>query len=330
MLRLEGVRKDLGDFRIEDISFDVKEGEYFVILGPSGAGKTLLLELIAGIRSPDGGRVILNGMDITGLPPEKRGIAYIPQNYALFPHMTVLENITYGLRVRGIVDDGTIERIVDVLGIGHLLHRKPKTLSGGEQQRVAIARALAVKPKLLLLDEPFSNLDFNTRTRLMDEVKRWRKEIGFTAVHVTHSFEEAFRLADRVGVMMGGRMVQIGRPRDVFQNPKNEDVARFLGYENVFEAFSYGDRVELSGLKLGLRAPEGRILIAIRPEDVEVSKDSGDFEAVLEGVEDLGIVSNLILNVDGLRIKATVPTSKLFELAESDRVYVSFRRFKVL
>ena len=211
MLRLDRVCKNWREFRLRDISFEVKRGEYFVILGHSGAGKTLLLEIIAGIYKPDSGRVFLKGVDVTDYPPEKRNVGYIPQNYALFPHLTVYENIAYGLKLRGLEKEEIrekVEGLADVFGIKHLLHRKPKTLSGGEQQRVAIARALAIEPEILLLDEPFSNLDITLKEKLMGELVRWREEIGFTAVHVTHDIGE-IRLADRICVMAEGRIVMI-------------------------------------------------------------------------------------------------------------------------
>ena len=334
MLKLEKVSKDWKEFKIKDIEFEVKRNEYFVILGPSGAGKTLLLETIAGIHIPDSGRIYMDGVDVTELPPEKREIAYIPQNYALFPHMSVYENIAFGLRIRKADDiDETVRRLAEVLGISHLLHRKPKTLSGGEQQRVAIARALAVQPKILLLDEPFSNLDVQIRSKLMEEIKRWRREFEFTAVHVTHSFEEAFCLADRIGIMLNGRLVQTGKPDDVFLKPKNEEVARFLGYENVFEGYADGSGIKICGLTLNSEvAISGKVKVAIRPEDVIVSKRDGKFEAKIESIESLGFASKITLSMNGLKLKALTTTSKIVEegIKEGDRVYVSLRCFNLL
>ncbi len=212
MLRLERVCKSWKEFKLRDICFEVRKGEHFVILGHSGAGKTLLLEIIVGIYKPDSGRVFLKGSDVTDLPPEKRNVGYVPQNYALFPHLTVYENIAYGLKFRGLEKEEIkekVEDLADIFGIKHLLHRKPRTLSGGEQQRVAIARALAIEPEILLLDEPFSNLDITLKEKLMSELMRWKEEIGFTAVHVTHDIGEAVKLADRICVMAEGRIVMI-------------------------------------------------------------------------------------------------------------------------
>ncbi len=209
MLKLKNISKSWKNFSLKNINLEVYENEYFVILGHSGAGKTLLLEIIAGIHKPDIGKIFLRDKDITHLPPERRNIGYIPQNYSLFPHLTVYDNIAYGLKARGIKDDEDIFKLAELLGIRNILKRKPKTLSGGEQQRVAIARALAIKPEILLLDEPFSNLDYLLREKLIEEIKRWREEIGFTAIHVTHDLNEAFKLADRICVMVDGKIVAV-------------------------------------------------------------------------------------------------------------------------
>ena len=334
MLKLENVSKNWREFKIESIDLEVKRNEYFVILGPSGAGKTLLLETIAGIHVPDVGRIYVDGVDVTDLPPEKRGVAYIPQNYALFPHMTVYDNIAYGLKIRK-ADNiyETVKMLAEVLGIDHLLHRKPKTLSGGEKQRVAIARALVVQPKVLLLDEPFSNLDVQIRSKLIGEIKRWQREFEFTAVHVTHSFEEAFCLADRIGIMLNGKITQVGKPDDVFLKPKNEDIARFLGYENIFEGHAEGSTVRIGGITLrSTIATFGRIKVIIRPEDVIISKSDGEFEAKVESIESFGFASKVTLSINGLKLKALTTTSKIIEekIREGDKVYVSLRGFNLL
>jgi molybdate/tungstate transport system ATP-binding protein len=335
MLKLENVSKDWKEFKLRGISFEVKRNEYFVVLGHSGAGKTLLLEVIAGIHKPDSGKIYLDGEDITEKPPEKRNIAYMPQNYALFPHLSVYDNIAYGLKVRG-VDKAEIRRVVyelaDVLGISHLLHRKPKTLSGGEQQRVALARALAVKPKLLLLDEPFSNLDVATRLKLVEEMKKWHKELGFTAIHVTHSFDEAMALGDRVGIMVKGKVEQVGSCVEVFSKPKSVEIAEFLGY-NVLKGFLKDKTVHLNGLKFRVDATgEGNVNVVIKPEDVVLSKDKGDFKAVVEGVEFFKFLANVTLNVNGLRIKALTTTDNVLResIEIGSTVWVSIKDLHVI
>ena len=337
MLRVEGISKDWREFHLRDVTFDVNRGEHFIILGPSGAGKTVLLEIIAGIIEPDSGRVYLNGSDVTDLPPEKRGLAYVPQNYALFPNMSVYDNIAFGLKVRK-VPKGEIERKVrkvsEVLGIEHLLHRKPRTLSGGEQQRVALARALVVEPPLILLDEPFANLDVQTRSKLLAEMKRWRRELGFTALHVTHSFEEAVSLGDRVGVMLGGRLVQVGPVREVFSRPANEEVARFLGFENIIEGTAVRRKLRANGLEIELPVEaEGRVRAGIRPEDIVISlkpihsSARNEFKAVVESVEELGPVVRVHLNAGGIHLRAFITRSSMLEMGISagKEVWVGFK-----
>ncbi|ASA77971.1 tungstate ABC transporter ATP-binding protein WtpC [Thermococcus sp. 5-4] len=337
MLEVKSVSKDWKEFRLREISFDVSEGEHFIILGPSGAGKTVLLEIIAGIIEPDAGRVLLNGEDITHWPPEKRGLAYIPQNYALFPHMSVFDNIAFGLKLRR-VPRAEIERkvkeIAGVLGIAHLLHRKPKTLSGGESQRVAIARALVVEPELLLMDEPFANLDVQTRAKLLGEMKRWKRELGFTALHVTHSFEEAVSLGDRVGVMLDGRLVQTGSVRDVFSRPSSEEVARFLGFENIIEGTAEGRVLRSNGVEIELPAEaRGRVRVGLRPEDIILSLEPirtsarNEFKALVESVEELGPLVRVHLRIGGLHLRAFITRSSMLEMGitKGREVYVSFK-----
>lgn len=337
MLRAEGISKDWKEFRLREISFEVNECEHFVILGPSGAGKTVLLEIIAGIIEPDSGRVYLNGRDVTDLPPEKRGLAYVPQNYALFPNMSVYDNIAFGLKVRK-VPKAEIERkvreISKVLGIEHLLHRKPKTLSGGEQQRVALARALAVEPPLILLDEPFANLDVQTRSRLIGEMKRWREELGFTALHVTHSFEEAVSLGDRVGVMLNGRLVQVGSVKEVFSKPASEEVARFLGFENIIEGTAEGRKLRANGVEIELPVKaRGRVRVGLRPEDIILSLEPirtsarNEFRATVELVEELGPLVRVHLRVGNLRLRAFITRSSMLEMGitKGREIYVSFK-----
>ncbi|CAD5244795.1 tungstate ABC transporter ATP-binding protein WtpC [Thermococcus camini] len=337
MLEVREVSKDWKEFRLRGISFDVSEGEHFIILGPSGAGKTVLLEIIAGIIEPDVGKIVLNGEDITHFPPERRGLAYIPQNYALFPHMSVFDNIAFGLKLRGI-PRSEIERkvgeISGILGIGHLLRRKPKTLSGGEQQRVAIARALVVEPELLLMDEPFANLDVQTRAKLIGEMKRWREELGFTALHVTHSFEEAVSLGDRVGVMLNGRLVQVGPVRDVFSRPTSEEVARFLGFENIIEGTVEGRILRSNGVEIELPAETmGRVRVGLRPEDIILSLEPirssarNEFRATVESVEELGPLVRVHLRIDGLHLRAFITRSSMLEMGitKGKELYVSFK-----
>jgi ABC-type Fe3+/spermidine/putrescine transport system ATPase subunit len=236
MIGLEGLSVTAGDFRLDRVTLDANDGEYLVLLGPSGAGKTVLLETIAGLRRPDAGRVVIGGRDMAGILPEHRGTALVYQDYSLFPHMTVAENVAYGLRIRKRAAADIDQRVAALLSrfrIAPLKDRFPGSLSGGEQQRVAIARALAADPDVLLLDEPFASLDPRTRDeciRVMQDVKETR---AVTIIQVSHSVEEAYALADRAAVMLGGRIAQAGIPDEVFRRPVSREVAGFVGIENI-------------------------------------------------------------------------------------------------
>ncbi|ACS33939.1 tungstate ABC transporter ATP-binding protein WtpC [Thermococcus gammatolerans] len=337
MLRAEGISKDWKEFHLREVTFEVKEGEHFIILGPSGAGKTVLLEIIAGIIEPDAGRVYLGGRDVTELPPEKRGLAYVPQNYALFPNMSVYDNIAFGLKVRKVPKpeiERKVREISEVLRIEHLLNRKPRTLSGGEQQRVALARALVVEPPLILLDEPFANLDVQTRAKLLTEMKRWKRELGFTALHVTHSFEEAISLGDRVGVMLDGKLVQVGKVRDVFSRPVSEEVARFLGFENIIEGIAEGRRLKVNGIEIELPVEaNGKVRVGLRPEDIIISTEPikssarNEFKALVESIEELGPLVRVHLSLGDITLTAFITRSSMLELGveKGKEVYVSFK-----
>ncbi|MDK2795917.1 MAG: molybdate/tungstate transport system ATP-binding protein [Archaeoglobaceae archaeon] len=341
MLRVENLFKKWRDFRLESLSFEVEKGEHFMILGPSGSGKTLLLETIAGIHKPESGRILLEGKDITSLPPEKREIAYIPQNYGLFPHLNAFENIIYGLKLRKIPKEEIrrrVDQIAEILEIEHILSRNVKNLSGGEQQRIAIARALVLKPKLILLDEPFSNIDANLKGKLMKEMKKWRKEIRFTAIHVTHSFEEALYLGDRVGIMIGGRIEQTGKISDVFSRPKNDLVAKFLGHENILEGEANGNILEVEGLRIEIpKSAKGRIRVVIPPESILISKEKivssarNNFKASVQSFEDLGAIVKLKLSLGGINLSAYLTRASFLDmrLSEGEEVYLSFKTTSV-
>lgn len=342
MLRVERLSKRLGNFSISDISFDVAEGEYFILLGASGVGKTILLETITGMLPPDGGRVVLNGRDITHERIQKRRIGLVFQNQTLFPHMSVRGNIEYGLHGgnvgRGAVA-GRVEVITRDLEITELLRRKPDTLSGGEAQRVALARALVTKPACLLLDEPIASLDVAARSGMRALLRRLNRN-GMTMIHVTHDYEEAISLATRIGVMEKGTISQIGTPKEIFQRPVSEFVARFVGIRNFFPGRlvrrdGTDEAVfEFSGLELVIvsEAPEGGGRAVIRSEDVTISTESPQSSArnVFEGrITDifparLGI--EVIVDI-GVEVAALV-TEKSMEtlgLGQGSRVYVSVK-----
>lgn len=236
MLELRDIGIRLGAFELAEVSLMVAPGESVVVLGPSGVGKSVLLETVAGLRAPRTGSLLLGGEDITAAPPERRPMSMVYQDYALFPHMTAAGNIGYGLRAAGANRAEIQERVAALaalLKIEPLLDRRPAGLSGGEQQRVALARALAAGPKVLLLDEPLSALDANVRARLRGELKRINRELGTAFLHVTHDPEEAMALGDRVAVLLNGRLHQVGTPEELFRRPSDTQVAAFLGLRNV-------------------------------------------------------------------------------------------------
>ncbi|MFX0067215.1 MAG: ABC transporter ATP-binding protein, partial [Candidatus Hermodarchaeota archaeon] len=282
-IELRNVSRSWEQFSLKNINLEIKEGEYFVILGPTGAGKTLLLDVIAGIFYPSRGDIFIHGEKVTDLPPEKRGTGYVFQDYALFPHMSVSENVEFGLVIRKIPASERKERIDDILelvGVTHLSHRKPETLSGGEQQRVALARTLITKPRVLLLDEPLSALDTNTQEILRAELKHLHETLHLTAIHVTHNHIEAFTLADRIGVMKEGEIVEIGTPLEIFGKPSDEFVAKFVGFENIFEGEAStsegGAIINIDGI-IEIEAvteKSGRVKLGIRPEDIVISKET--------------------------------------------------------
>ncbi|MBM4018124.1 MAG: ATP-binding cassette domain-containing protein [Planctomycetes bacterium] len=231
MIRISGLAFRAGDFRVEVASLAVESSEYFVLLGPNGSGKTLLLSCLCGLARAERGTVIVGGRDVTGLEPRLRQIGYVPQDYGLFPHLDVARNLTFALRARGVRHKEALSRLgplIDMLGLRGLLAHWPLTLSGGERQKVAVARALAIEPALLLLDEPVSALDGPTRAEVLEQLHRVQRQLALTTIHVCHSLDEAAAVADRAGVMIGGRLVQAGRLEDLIARPEGPEVARLL------------------------------------------------------------------------------------------------------
>ena len=281
MLDLRHISKRLGDFTLEGLDLRVEPGAYFVLLGPSGVGKTVLLETIAGLIRPDAGQVLWRGRDVTHDPPEQRPFGIVYQDYALFPHMTVSANIAYGLRARGVSTASAKRAAEDMarrLDIAELLPRWPRTLSGGEAQRVALARALATEPELLLLDEPLGAVDPAARLRLRKLLRRLHETTATTFVHVTHDLDEATFLADRVGVMLRGRLRQIGCPEELVRRPGDSEVAAFLGLQNVLEVVRIRDGVCRAG-EVEIRvdaAPAETRHVWVRPEEIVLSRGRPD------------------------------------------------------
>ncbi|MHC4398810.1 MAG: ABC transporter ATP-binding protein [Planctomycetota bacterium] len=297
MIHVEKIRFSVGNFALDDVSLEVAPGEYFVLLGPSGSGKTLLLECLCGLNRIDSGRVVIGDVDVTRLEPRRRGIGYLPQDYALFPHLTVRRNVAFGLKGRSAHStadrgepnrrarkrsteeiDSQVDEVMGLVGVAFLADRRPERLSGGEKQRVALARALAVRPRVLLLDEPVSALDEQTRDGLCTELKRLQRSTRTTTVHVCHNFAEMMAVADRVGIIHDGRIVQVGTPREILERPRNRFVAQFVQAGNVFSARAEPDGpwLRLTRDRIEFRAPrssshaEGDVLFMIRPENVHV------------------------------------------------------------
>jgi len=283
-LKIEHLTVQVGRFSLRDITLHVRRGEYFVLLGPTGAGKTVLLETIAGRYTPQAGAIWIKGVDVTQLKPHRRNVGYVPQDYALFPHLTVEENVLFGLRARKCPQKemrARWEEMTGLLEIAHLRGRLPSSLSGGEKQRVALARALITRPELLLLDEPLTALDPAMQKRLWWELKRIHRRLGVTILHVTHNFQEALALAERVGVLNDGQLVQTGVPEEVFRKPRSPFVAEFVEVENMFRGTCVrreGERVRIAldgGVELWALSPkEGRVHVSIRPEDVLLGKEA--------------------------------------------------------
>jgi iron(III) transport system ATP-binding protein len=237
-LEIKNISKKFGDSVVlNDLSIKIDQGNFFSFLGPSGCGKTTLLRIIAGLEFPDSGQIILDGIDITDLPPQKRNIGIVFQNYALFPHMTVFENIAYGLKIKKVSSTEINKQIDDVLEKVHLLNKKNQNvalLSGGEQQRVSLARAIVMQPQLILFDEPLSNLDYSLRIEARNEIKRLQNEIGITSIYVTHDQSEALSLSDKIAVLQNGIAAQIGTSKEIYFKPANKFVAQFVGHYNFF------------------------------------------------------------------------------------------------
>jgi putative spermidine/putrescine transport system ATP-binding protein len=288
-VRLVALSKAFGDVAaVRDVDLEVRTGDFFTLLGPSGSGKTTTLRLIAGFERPDSGRVELAGADVTGTPPYERDVNTVFQDYALFPHMDVMDNVAYSLRVRGVgkaerarrVDEAL--RVVQLSGLGD---RKPLQLSGGQQQRVALARALVNEPRVLLLDEPLGALDLKLRQEMQIELKRIQKEVGITFVYVTHDQEEALTMSDRIAVFNEGRIEQVAPPAELYEHPATEFVAGFVGTSNV---------VEIDGRRLSIRPEKIRIV----PTDSDPSPGLQSAEGRIAEVVYLGVITRYVVDLD--------------------------------
>ncbi|WP_108668574.1 ABC transporter ATP-binding protein [Euzebya rosea] len=342
-LELRGLHRRYGDVRaVDGVDLAVADGERFALLGPSGSGKTTILRLVAGFERPDEGRVVLAGQDVVGLPPERRSVGVVFQDYALFPHRTVSQNIAFGLRMRKVDRETRRARVAELLklvGLTREADRRPDQLSGGQRQRVALARALAPNPSLLLLDEPLANLDRRLRESLRDELVTITDAVGITTVLVTHDQEEALSFADRIGVLSDGRLVQVGTPAEVWRSPVSTVVATFLGDMNLLPARVVDGGVVVTGLPTPVAVrggvptgpsggvpdsgvPDGGVLACVRPEALDVLADP-DGPGTVVAVAYAGGSTTHRIDVDGTRLTVrTAQPDGLPVLAVGDRVAV--------
>ena len=345
---LTDVTKFFGDFQaLDNIELTIEESELFFLLGPSGCGKTTTLRIVAGFYKPESGNVYFNDEDVINVPPHKRNVGMVFQNYALWPHMTSYDNIVYGLKVRNVSSMERVERAkkaLEMVQMEDFALRYPNQLSGGQQQRIALARAIVTEPDVLLLDEPLSNLDAKLRLETRHEIKRIQSELGITSIYVTHDQEEALSMADKIAVMNKGKIEQIGAPREIYGNPVNQFVAGFIGETNFIEAEIHSRSG--NGLLLKTRndeeifvrftsgdyQPGQKVLCSIRPEKIKLvdekplaSKGQQLFLTTITNMTYYGLLEYYLLSGFGsveLKVKNFDPESKKRKIG--DRVYFSF------
>ncbi len=319
---LQNISKNFGEVRaVFPLELQVKEGEFFSLLGPSGCGKTTLLRIISGLESPSSGEVRIDGSNVTALSPQKRNVGIVFQNYALFPHMTVFQNVAYGLEVKKMPGSEIRRRVEDILGKVHLLEKANTPvplLSGGEQQRVAVARAVIVEPRVLLFDEPLSNLDYALRVETRAEIKRLQREVGITTIYVTHDQAEALALSDRVAILNKGVIQQIGTPDELYFHPDNAFTASFIGHANLFSSIACREYFGVPGLT------ESELL-AVLPEEIILSNDPGKARGKISNKEFSGSSVEFTIDFFGQFVKAHRPSSeKSFNGEIGSEVCLSF------
>ncbi|MGN6443816.1 ABC transporter ATP-binding protein [Amnibacterium sp.] len=328
-VELVDVVKDYGtgSRALDAISLDVRPGEFVALLGPSGCGKTTALRAISGLETIDGGHVRIGGADVEAVPVHKRDIGMVFQSYSLFPHMTVAQNVAFGLQMRRVTGPERTRRVqeaLDLVGLGHLGERYAHQLSGGQQQRVALARALVTRPRVLLLDEPLSALDAKVRVQLRDEIRKIQQETGITAVFVTHDQEEALAVADRVAVMNAGAIEQIGTPEDLYLRPATAFVAGFIGQSNRLDGTLEHGRVAVVGQDLAALpsdVPDGPVTVFVRPEDVRLDGDG--LPAIVVSTSFLGAARRTVVRLEA-GVALTVQHPAADRPAPGDLVHVAF------
>lgn len=345
MIKIDNLTVSLGDFLLKDINLNVNSGEYFIVLGPNGAGKTVLLETIAGMHTVQKGSIFINDKDVSSLKPEKRNIGIVYQGRALFPHLTVGENISFGLKMKRFSKEVIVSKTIkmaNMLGINDLLSRMPSTLSGGEKQKVALARALIVKPDLLLLDEPLSALDPLIKETMQQELMNIHQRIGVTVIHVTHDFDISMALGHRVAILNHGQIMQIGTSEDILRHPKSKFVANFTLSRNIFsgEAVSSDDgkvTIDIGNLQFVVSTSlRGRVHALIRPEDIYISDSIPDsflencFEGIINEYIDRGPVIYVKINLPPDFICLVTRRSfREMKLEKGKKVWIGFNNSSV-
>lgn len=346
MIEIDNLIVKVGDFKIEVDEMIVDNGEYAVLMGPSGTGKTILLETIAGFRAPIKGEIKINGKNVTNLPPDKRNVSYVPQDYALWPNMNVYDNISYGLKLKKIDKEKIHKKvleIVEIMEIKDLLNRYPSTLSGGEKQRVALARALIIDPEAILLDEPLSNLDTKTKEQIKDFIIYLHKKLRFTAIHVTHNPLEAIELGNKVAIMIKGKVLQVGTPIEIFSNPRNLEIAWLHGKPNIIIGEIIGMKegvaiIKIEDLKIAAIYDKepilgSKVMAILRPEDIVLSKKflktsaRNVIECIIKEVDEKGGLINIKLEHNNFKMEALITKGSYedLKLSPGKKVYASFK-----
>lgn len=328
MIKIENLSISLGNFELKNADIHVNKGEFYVLLGPTGSGKTVLLEAISGLKPIKKGKILVNNIDITNYKPENRSISICYQDCALFPHMNVEKNIKYGLKFRKDRNHQkykeNFETLIQLLKIDHILHRYPAFLSGGEKQRVSLARALIVNPNILLLDEPLSALDPSIKEDIQLELKNIHKALKTTTIMVTHNFSEAYSLGNRISVIHKGQIVQTGTVQDIFQNPNSEFTAKFTGMKNIFKI---GDKTEAKMFNVNKHT-----YIGIRPENIIINtqqpKTDYCFKGLINEIRNLGIYAEIDISFNNKLYTSYLTLNRCFELnlQKGQEVYFGFEQ----
>lgn len=347
MIEIKGLSLHLGEFHLKDINLSIRDGEYFVILGPTGAGKTVLMECLAGLHHIRKGEIWFDRTEVTHLVPEERNVGYVPQDYVIFPFLNVFNNIAFGLKQARSASSGIQERVnklADLMGISHILRRDTRSLSGGEKQRVALARALAPSPAILLLDEPLGALDLRTAKYLRLELRRIHRELGLTTIHITHDLMEALEMADRVAVVQNGQVEQVAGPEEMLFYPEGEKVADFIGAPNILDCDYCRDlgqgikEVGCGGLKLTVPHEGGTIRkVAILPRHIYVSETRppglsvNGFQGIVTDIKSVGNMVRIWIDVADNNLMSEIP-SYIFEemsLAVGKEVFLILRMRRI-